>query len=76
MNVKIDKGIPIPELQIKTASNWDFLKGMDIGDSFLIPPEKSHKSAMAEIAVRCKKWKWGKFSRRKTDDGVRVWRVE
>ena len=65
--MKVDKGIPMP-------GRYPFDE-MEIGDSFLLPPNTKLISAQV-AALRFRK-KTGKyFSFRKMPDGIRVWRVK
>lgn len=64
---KIEKGIPIPE---KSRFKYPF-RDMDVGDSVFIPGKKSDRISGAFFVHRPKK-----FMCRKTDGGIRVWRIE
>ena len=65
--MKIDKKIPIPEPQ------WPFSR-MDVGDSFLLP--EGREAAGRQYAIMFGKRHGMKFTSRKTDQGVRIWRME
>lgn len=74
---KLQAGIAIPP---KTRSGpkspkWiDTVRGMQVGDSFLMPGKKpGESSAYASYWRRVTGYK---FTTRSTNDGVRVWRVE
>jgi hypothetical protein len=67
MTIEIESDIPLPEL-------YPFAK-MKVGDSFLIPPEKSKGSATVS-AYRYGASSGKKFTIRKTDKGYRCWRIE
>jgi len=65
--IKIDKGIPIPELK-RTKYPFDL---MNIGDSFFAP--KPNLTA----SIQCAHARTGfKFTSKFENGGTRVWRVE
>ena len=70
--VKIEKGVPAPE-ERKQRKRYPFHQ-MDVGDSVLI----SHGDAMsARVSARYHGTRYSKkFTSKKEDDGVRIWRVE
>lgn len=69
---EIDKGIAIPDPRTNGCIYpWD---DMEIGDSFIVPPEKD-KSIHATKSAAGKRY-GKKFIARKVDGGTRVWRVE
>lgn len=69
----IEKGIPIPEPKKGGPRKfpWRFMK---IGDSFLVEGDRnqSNISALASQAARRLNMK---FTTRKEDSGIRVWRI-
>jgi len=69
--VKIVKGVPIPRIRYP----W---KKMEVGDSFLFPKEISHPQVGSIVAKATKRYsRMGcKYVTRKTDEGIRVWRVK
>jgi hypothetical protein len=70
-DIKIDKGIPLPN--DGRLTKYPF-KGMKIGDSFLFPEETTPNNAYSlaiSAGVRLKL----KFSVRKTSEGYRCWRI-
>lgn len=69
--IKIDKGIPIPVAR-KKVTPWPFMD-MEIGDSFLV--DEASMRAAASTAQDMKKQGYI-FTRRKTRDGYRFWRVK
>ena len=73
--MKIDKGIPLPPGR-KVWKWWKVLSSMEPTDSFLLNSKQSVRSAGSEICTTAKKFNLGKFSLRKTEQGVRVWRIE
>lgn len=74
--IKIESGIPIPESHAhhKGQSKYPFSK-LQVGESFLFPDHvnrtnaESAKSRKGRLLNR-------KFVVRKTEDGLRCWRVE
>jgi hypothetical protein len=66
---EIEKGIPIPTARRK----WDDypFDEMEIGESFFVPGSTS--TAIAAVGNRHKP---KRFTARKENDGVRVWRIE
>ena len=71
--IKIDKGVPVPkrsDANIKLP--WDQMK---IGDSFLIPAGIQQPRIGSMISKASKRLGW-KFIQRKTEEGIRVWRVK
>ena len=73
--IPIDKGIPIPERKREGSGakyNW---RAMEVGGSFLMPADRSIADARANIASIEGRMR-AKFLAAKTDEGIRVWRVE
>jgi len=74
--MKVEKDIPMPATTIRDGYKYP-LNEMDIGDSIFEPgPRNSNES---KIRLSAKKYgaKTGKrFSARKVEGGVRIWRVE
>ena len=69
--IKIDKGVPLP-VTYTVNLKYPWLE-MEIGDSFFVNATQSRIGSHA--------WQMGnrhnrKFTTRKVDGGVRVWRVE
>jgi len=77
--IKIDKNIPIPEVQKGRNIIYPF-SNMEIGDSFLIPFEDAKFIQPGMVRVReavyraQKKFRFN-FAIRKVENGIRVWRV-
>lgn len=71
--IKIEKGIPMPEVQAGSKPKYPFLE-MEIGDSFFV--EGAPQSLLTSAASNHAKRYGGRFSVRKQYGGVRVWRVE
>lgn len=79
-NMKIDKNIPIPQkkqgraFQVKNKELYEIIQNMEIGDSFLAP-ESAMKKGYLTITVYLERKFNIKLTQRKTDEGVRVWRI-
>jgi len=70
--INIDKNIPIPKP--RGSSNYYPWASMEVGDSFLIP---THKHNNVSAATRYAKLRYKhKYSARKEEGGIRVWRIE
>ena len=78
---KIEKNIPIPLTNYKKAigSKYPFLQ-LKIGDSFFIKCDDNEKRAkqttLIALSGRLSKEYKMKFTTRKVDGGVRVWRIK
>lgn len=74
--MKIEKDIPMPDTAVKGSYKYP-LNEMEVGDSIFEPgPRNSNES---KVRLSAKKYgdKTGKrFSARKVEGGVRIWRVE
>jgi len=76
--IKVDKDIPIPPS--RGGPGILNLKGMKVGDSFFIA-DNGQRALQANAGNRARSWcafkgmKW-KFTTRKVEGGVRVWRIE
>lgn len=70
--IKIEKNIPIPSSSPK-SSKYQFYE-MEVGESFCcsIEFEKSLRTQSYNFGTKVKR----KFSVRKTNDGIRVWRIK
>lgn len=74
----IQKNVPIPTIRKyggKRASKWDFLKAMSVGDSAIVSTDISTKSC-STVANALWVHTPQQFTQRKTDEGVRIWRVK
>jgi hypothetical protein len=76
--VKIDKGLPIPDRTKETASKYPW-RAMEVGDSFLVAQEPGEAIHMARDRAN-KITQYAKrtgrtFCTRKVEGGVRVWRL-
>lgn len=69
-DIQIEKGVPLPEYGKLSGS----LRRMGIGDSILFP--SVHSASLQSILSRLRKGSPGlKFTSRKTEGGIRVWRL-
>jgi hypothetical protein len=68
--ISIDKNIPLPPRRGGGVSKYPWAT-MKVGDSFL-----ATKSAVAASVSYCRHNKNVKFVSRKTDKGIRIWRVK
>jgi hypothetical protein len=74
MQIVIEKNVPVPPSGSKTKPLSDFTKtimSMEVGDSYVVPDLPRYKNRHTYVA----KVKGCGFKTRKTDHGVRVWRV-
>ena len=73
--MKIDKGIPIPPAQRPPHKWGEVYKEMEEGDSVLFPSRKEASSFI--MSLRKNKHNKGYTARtRKSEEGVRVWKVK
>ncbi len=69
--LKIEKGIPIPDVRGKTGKVVAMMKSMKVGESFLFPISKRNsipsyaRQAKVEVTTRAV-----------DDDHIRVWRMK
>lgn len=74
--IKIEKGIPLPNKQVRTPK-YPF-RDMAVGDSFFIKsthPESARKKVSAAATMFCKINEGYKFKTQVFEGGVRTWRV-
>lgn len=79
---KVDKNIPIPDINTK-KNNYDFpFAYMDINDSFLIEATKDNEVAIIRGSLLYALKKFNKqnnssikITTRTVPDGIRVWRI-
>lgn len=78
--IKIEKGIAVKQFNTGKHTHWPF-RNMKIGDSFLVPKEEESektgnphpiRAAAAYFAFRNPEFK---FTIRKTEEGLRCWRI-
>jgi len=69
--IKIEAGIPFPHRFL----TYPFDK-MKVGDSFLMPQEDKDPNRLRVLAHHYGKSKKMKFSIKKTEEGVRCWRIK
>jgi hypothetical protein len=68
--LKIEKGIPIPEGGTSSKGYTAALRKMEVGDSAVFPMNTSAACALARNALGK-----GCVTVRKTENGCRVWRI-
>ena len=74
-NPLIERGVPLPEPNRKPRGEWtNAFLAMEIGDSVLMPHLKSASEAMPRFYYVARTT-GRKFTARKTEAGIRVWRV-
>lgn len=71
MEIKIEKGIPLPAVRRNNSQYGGIVAGMAIGDSIYIENLKN-RSILLYLALKNNY----KFSSRKEKNGYRFWRVE
>jgi hypothetical protein len=72
--IKIEKGVPIPERNQTTKYPW---ADMLVGDSFFIEGDRSKlRSSLSRIMANQRLRRGHRYSMRSSSDGIRVWRVE
>jgi hypothetical protein len=72
--MKVENGIPLPPAWGRGKSvSWSFVAKMKVGQSFLAD-DRSQTRVAAKLQYWAEKLGW-KFTTRKVDEGVRVWRV-
>ena len=78
--MKIDKGLELPDKQSGGRETKYPYKELEVGDSYLVKLKKYSKSKHASISSAAAQWvkrnelDW-KFTVRKVDEGIRVWRT-
>lgn len=75
MMVEIEKGVPVPAVNRVAKIRYPYGE-MEVNDSFLV--ENTGKNRIVHVCAMNRKMslKLGKkFTARKMDDGIRVWRI-
>ena len=74
--IQIDKNIPIPPRNRQGRNDDKYpIRDLDVGDSFIMPA-KNTNTASGYVRAAAKRLGDGrKFTVRKTEDGIRVWRI-
>ncbi len=67
--VKIEQDIPV-----STVVKYGVLDRMQVGESFLVPPDANLNSILACLQYR-RKVHGKRYTRRTTPAGMRIWRV-
>ena len=74
--LEIEHAIPIPESGRKPGNNWtEVVQKMEIGDSVLVSNAKAQNVAATFRTAALRSGFDYKFTTRKIDGGVRIWRV-
>lgn len=71
----VEKNLPIPESQ--TCGDYKYpVQDMEVGDSIFEPGPKNSSESKVRLSAKKYGTKTGKkFSARKVEGGVRVWRI-
>lgn len=72
-DVKIDKGIPVPQKQARFHKAYDLYQKMEVGDSIFL--KKSQRILLHDAIRVMEGTSKGKLSTRREDNGFRVWRI-
>ena len=72
--IKIDQGVPLPDLRIRRSYWREHFRKMNVGDSFLIKT-LSHRHRAQSAANIYGKDMHQKFAFRRVEDGWRCWRI-
>ena len=72
MELKIEKGIPLPDASTPNAGFTATIKRMEVGDSFFMPGKQPNISGRLSYLQKTTE---RKFATRKEGDGVRIWRT-
>jgi hypothetical protein len=71
--VRIDRNVPLPVGRNFRRTKYPFAS-MEVGDSFVFPASANESSARSQSNVAGRK-SGRKFSVRKTEAGLRCWRI-
>lgn len=78
--VRIEKGVPIPNKCANSGNKKYPYESMQVGDSFMIALKKddySYTQNQARASAKSASERTGhKYTTRRVEGGVRVWRVE
>jgi hypothetical protein len=76
--VKIDKKVPLPPSKRIRKENYPF-REMNVGDSFFLPldgiPVSELQTRLANAWRHCRE-EGKRFTSRRVEGGVRVWRID
>lgn len=72
--IKVDKGVPLPELQGWGKSPKYPWASMKVGDSFFVPG-KAQNAVSSCVGGHMRRHPGEHYTTRKEGDGVRVWRI-
>lgn len=79
MDIKIDKSKPMPKPRIKKEKKRpksDIARAMEVGDSVLIETLYGHKDSTVSTVRKAMSRLGMKYTCRKVEGGVRIWRTE
>jgi dUTPase len=72
-DVKIDKGIPLPQKSTRISKGYDLYQKMEVGDSVFV--SDSQRTMLHDAIRSMEGTSKGKLSTRREDSGFRVWRI-
>jgi len=72
-DIKIDKGIPLPQKSTRISKAYALYQKMEVGDSVLI--KESERTKLHDAIRVMEGTSKGKLSARREDNGFRVWRI-
>ena len=73
----VESGIPIPDVDMTKSKRHYPWKGMEVGDSFLVPAHLPGNCRNAITAARHRGRDYGEtYATRYVAEGMRVWRVK
>ena len=75
--INIEKGVPIPSARRSHQKDWivQAVGAMSVGDSFLCDFRPNKRGCYALASVLTARLKPKRFAARKTEKGIRIWRV-
>lgn len=76
MSELIEQGVPISKPAAGRKSRYPFLREMEVGDSVLITDPSVTSLRLANRLSQLGKSTGRRFTQRRQEDGIRVWRIE
>ena len=73
MDIKIDKGIPLPQKSLRIRQAYDLYQKMEVGDSVLLT--ESERTMLHDAIRSMEGSSKKKLSTRRENNGFRVWRI-
>jgi hypothetical protein len=74
--IKIERGVQLPDAASgKYGRRWPYAE-LKVGDSFFVPDGDCYQAGMPPAMTYWKTKLQRKFTSRKVDGGVRIWRTE